>query len=255
MTPLLIDASLAAAVTAIALVSAAAGVRFATAPRAGRVLVPFGAGLLMGMALFGIWPELAESIGWAGGLGAILLGFGLLWVVNRYVHPLCPSCTAGHNHGACAVTLHGFALPLVVAGAIHSFMDGLAVGAAREGGQGGLAWGVFVAIAVHKVPEGLAYGAILRAALRSRLSALGWCAVCQAPTIVGAVMESLASEHFGAGWLVIPMALAGGSFLFLGYHAIHGDWRRRGIVPAFAPALTGAAGAAFLQQGLRVFLR
>ncbi len=49
------------------------------------------------------------------------------------------------------------------------------------------------------------------------------------------------------------LALAGGSFIYLGFHAIHGEWRRG--VPAFVPALTGAAGAAALQQGLRVFFR
>jgi len=42
------------------------------------------------------------------------------------------------------------------------------------------------------------------------------------------------------------LALVGGSFLFLGAHAVHGEWRRRGK-PAFIPALTGAAGAAAFQ--------
>jgi ZIP family zinc transporter len=255
MTALLADAGLAASVTAIALLSAVVSVWYAAAPRAGPTFVPFGAGLLMGIVAFGILPELVESAGWAGGCGLLLVGFLSLWMVNRYVHPVCPSCSAGHDHGSCAVALHGFAMPLVVAGALHSFMDGLAIGASREGGEGGLAWGVFIAVAVHKIPEGLAYGAILRAALPSRASALGWCAVAQAPTIAGAVLESLAAPYLGAQWLAVPLALAGGSFLFLGYHAIHSVWRRRGLVPAFGPALTGAAGAAFLQQGLRVLLR
>jgi zinc transporter ZupT len=255
MIPIITDAGLAAAVTAIALISAVVGMRLTASPRTGRLLVPFGAGLLMGMALFGIWPELSETLGWAAGLGALSLGFALLWVVNRYIYPVCPSCSAGHDHGTCSVTLHGFALPLVAAAVFHSFMDGLAVGAAHDEGQGRLAWGVFLGIAIHKIPEGLAYGTILRAALRSRLSALGWCIVAQAPTIVGAIVESLAADRFGLGWLILPLGFAGGSFLFLGYHAIHNEWRRRGIFPAFAPALTGAAGAAFLQEGLKVFLR
>jgi zinc transporter ZupT len=255
MIPLITDAGLAASVTAIALISAAVGMRLTASPRMGRVLVPFGAGLLMGMALFGIWPQLSETLGWAAGLGALSLGFALLWTVNRYVYPVCPSCSAAHDHGACAATLHGFALPLVAAAMLHSLMDGLAVGAAHDEGQGRLAWGIFLGIAIHKIPEGLAYGTILRAALRSRVSALGWCAVAQAPTIVGALIESLATYQFGVGWLIVLLGFAGGSFLFLGYHAIHNEWRRRGMLPAFGPALTGAAGAACLQEGLKVILR
>jgi zinc transporter ZupT len=236
----------------VALMSAAAGVWLAAAPRAGRFLVPFAAGLLAGMAAFGLWPEMAASIGWMSGLALLGAGFGLLWFVDRFVYPVCPSCSHSHDHGACAVSLHGFALPLVAAAVLHSFMDGLAVAASRREGPGGLGWGVFLAVAIHKIPEGLAYGAILRASLRSRLAALGWCAVAQAPTIAGGALESIMAAHLGRHWGLIPLALAGGSFLYLGFHAVHGDVKRRGPVPALAPALAGLAGAALLQHSVRV---
>ena len=252
---LVADLLLVCSVTAIALVAAAAGIWLVTARRAGGVLVPFGAGLLIGMAAFGVWPEVAGRFGYGQGLVMLLAGFGLLWAVDRYVHPVCPSCSPSHDHKHCAVSLHGFALPLVVAAALHSLMDGLAVAASRHEGSDRLAWGVFLAVAIHKVPEGLAYGTILRAALQSGKSAIWWCVAAQAPTIVGGVLESVFAANFGEGWLVYPLALAGGSFLFLGWHAVHNEFRRRGPGPAFGPALTGAAGAAILQQGLRVFLR
>ncbi len=254
MSSLVTDLLLVSTVTAIALVSASFGVWLATAPRAGRFLVPFGAGLLMGMAAFGVWPEMAEKTGWLSGLAVLALGFGLLWFVDRFVHPVCPSCSHTHDHGTCSVTLHGFALPLVAAAILHSFMDGLAVAASHGEAEAGLAWGVFTAVAVHKIPEGLAYGAILRAAVRSRFSALAWCAVAQAPTIVGGAVESLLASRLGQQWMIFPLALAGGSFLYLGFHAVHSEFKRRGAFPALAPALSGAAGAAILQQSLRVFL-
>jgi zinc transporter ZupT len=249
-TALSTEVVLVSSVTAIALVSAAFGVWFATGPRAGRALVPFGAGLLMGMAAFGVAPELAEGLGWPRGLALLLLGFALLWVFDRYVHPVCPSCSPTHDHGACSVALHGFALPLVAAAVLHSFMDGLAVGASRREGPDGLLLGMFLAVALHKIPEGLAYGAILRAALPSRLSAFAWCAVAQAPTIVGGLLESAMISRFGAHWMAYPLALVGGSFLYLGFHAVHNEFRRRGMLPSFGPALTGAAGAAAVLQGL-----
>ncbi len=248
------DLLLVTTVTLIALVSAAFGTWFATTPRASRVLIPFGAGLLVGMAVFGVLPEMTEHVGWPAALAVLFLGFSLLWVINRYVYPVCPSCAHGHDHGTCSIELHGFALPLVAAATLHSFMDGLAVIASRQEGAENLAMGVFLAVAVHKIPEGLAYGTILRAALRSRISALGWCAACQAPTILGGLLESEVASHLGAGWMMYPLALAGGSFLYLGFHAIHTDSKRRGVMPAFGTALTGAAGAALLLQGVRIFL-
>jgi zinc transporter ZupT len=246
------DVVLASAVTAIALVSAAFGVWLAAAGRAGRALVPFGAGLLMGMAAFGVMPEMAERLGWSAGLAVLLAGIGLLWLFDRYVHPVCPSCSHSHDHDACSVSLHGFAFPLVAAAVLHSFMDGMAVAASRREGPAGLGLGVLLAVAIHKIPEGLAYGTILRAALRSRISALALCAAAQAPTIAGGALESVVATRLGVDWMTYPLALVGGSFLYLGFHAVHGEFRRRGWKPAFGPALTGLAGAAAVLQGLRV---
>jgi len=40
--------------------------------------------------------------------------------------------------------------------------------------------------------------------------------------------------------------MAGGCFFYLGFHAVHGEWRRRKRWVAFVPGITGAAGAAAL---------
>jgi zinc transporter ZupT len=240
--------------TTIALLSAALGVWLTSAPQGSRGLVPFSAGLLVGIAAFGVWPELAGHFGWTGGLALLVFGFALLWFVNRYVYAVCPSCAHTHDHSACSIPLHGFALPLVAAAALHSLMDGWGIAASHQG-SGSLGLSVFLGVALHKIPEGVAYGAILRAALGSRSMAFGWCVIAQAPTLAGGVMESLVAPYGGIHWVGVPIAMAGGSFLYLGFHAVHNEWRRRGMIQAFAPALTGAAGAAALQQGLRVLLR
>jgi zinc transporter ZupT len=113
---------------------------------------------------------------------------------------------------------------------------------------------VVAGVLLHKVPEGIALGLILRAAVKSHWTAFGWAALAEAATFAGALLESVVAARFGVTWVSYALALAGGSFLYLGFHAVHGDWRRRGA-PAFMPALTGAAGAAALQHGLRLFLR
>jgi zinc transporter ZupT len=237
----------------LAIASAGASVWMSGRRISARWLVSFSAGILVGITGFGVWPELGEHFGWPGGLGLLFSGFALLWFVNRYVYAVCPSCAHTHDHDSCSITLHGFATPLIVAGGLHSFMDGFGIAAAQRGG--GLATAVLLGVLLHKIPEGLAYGAMLGASLRSRLSTLAWCAAIQAPTVAGGLAESLLAPRLAGGWMGFPLAIAGGSFLFLGFHALHNEWRRRGAGPAFAPALTGAAGAAVLQQGLRVFLR
>jgi zinc transporter ZupT len=241
--------------TGIAVLSAAVGVWLTGVPRRGTRLVPFSAGLLLGIVAFGVWPELAEPFGWSGSLALLAGGFALLWSVNRYVYPVCPTCSHSHDHDSCAISLHGFAVPLVVAAVVHSLLDGWGIAASREEGSGSLGLAVFLGVALHKIPEGLAYGAILRAALRSRAAAFGGVLATQLPTMTGELVNGWLGPYLGLHWMALPLALVGGSFLFLGFHAVHSDVRRRGPAPALVPALTGAVGAAALHQGLRLFLR
>jgi zinc transporter ZupT len=241
---------------AIGTASALVGlVSLARAPQAAKRIVPFSGGLLVGIALFGVLPELADFFGWARSLALLAFGIGLLWLFGRYVYPVCPSCSHTHNHDQCLTVLHGFAPPLVIAGMLHSFLDGLGIAASQSENAAGLGRIVLLGVLLHKLPEGVALGVILRASLRSRASALGWCALIQSATVGGALLESLISPWGGANWVLYALALAGGSFLYLGFHAVHGEWRRRGPWVAFMPALTGAAGAAVLNQGLHFFLR
>ena len=238
-------------VTAIAIAAAAAGVWLTGFPSISRRIVPFSGGLLMGISLFWALPELSQRLGWIAGSAWIAGGFLLLFGIDRYVYPLCPTCSHTHDHASCAARLHGFAAPLIVAAAIHSIVDGWGVAASLDSGSDGLGMAFLLGVGIHKIPEGLAFGVILRAALRSRASAIAWSAVAQSATIAGGALESLLAPKGEPAMLSATLAVASGGFLYLGFHAVHSEWKRRGS-PAFAPALTGAAGAAVIQQGLRL---
>jgi zinc transporter ZupT len=207
-----------------------------------RRLVPFGGGVLVGVAAFWVLPEMAGFYRWSGAIAWISVGFALLWAVDRYVYPVCPACAPSHSHDQCATRLHGFATPLLLAAALHSVLDGWSFAAAE-----GLGAGFVAGIAAHKIPEGLALGVIARAALRSRGSALLWCGLSQAAMPAGAALESMLAPSLGPQGLHVLLALAGGSFLYLGGHAIHGELRRSGPRPAILPALTGVAGSSVLR--------
>lgn len=208
----------------------------------------------MGVSLFGLLPELAHDMGaWLGSL-LFFAGYALLWIVNREVYPVCPSCSHDHDHAHCASPLHGFTAPLVAAAMVHSFLDGWSISAAVWATPAGIRLALPLVVALHKIPEGLALGSILQASAPTRRVAFAWCFLAQAPTVAGGAAGILMAPHLGGAWMSYPLALAGGSFLYLGFHAVHGEWKRRGALAAFAPAITGAAGAAALQQGARVLL-
>jgi zinc transporter ZupT len=233
------------AIFLLAACSAAAGVWLTSWTAFARRMVPFGGGVLMGVAAFWMLPELAQSLGWMAATAWIGAGTVGLWLIDRYVYSVCPACAPAHDHDHCEPRLHGFAMPLLAAAALHSALDGWTVMA----GQQELAIGTAVVfgIAAHKVPEGLALGVIARASLASPAAALGWCVAAQAATLAGAGLEWLAAPYFGVHGTSALLALAGGSFLYLGGHAVHGEMRRSGPAPAFFPALTGVAGSSVLR--------
>src|SRR5689334_1459846 len=131
-------------------------------------MVPFGGGLLVGIAVFGLLPEMITEIGWLGGLLLIAAGYLSLLLVNRYVYSVCPSCAHDHNHEICLSALHGFAAPLISAAALHSFLDGWSIVTAQQAPAVGVRIALPLAVALHKIPEGMALGAIMRVAVSSR---------------------------------------------------------------------------------------
>lgn len=208
-------------------------------------MVPFGGGVLLGVAIFWVLPEIAQVLHWRGAIAWAAAGFAILFLIDRYVYPVCPACSHTHEHDTCETRLHGFAVPLLIASALHSSLDGWGaastlVGPALAGGM-----------AFHKIPEGIALGVMVRASLKTRVAALVWCAIAEGATLIGGGFETLLAPQLGVKTLHAILAMAGGSFLFLGAHAIHGELRRRGAAPAFVPALTGVAGSSVL----RLFVR
>lgn len=240
--------------TAVGLAGAALGIWLTGLRRRASMVVPLSAGVLLGVALFGLIPELASDAGWAATAVLFTAGYGLLLAINRYAWPVCPTCAHDHDHSACAAELHGFGAPLVAAAALHSFLDGWSIVCVQQATLG-LRVAVPLAIALHKLPEGIALGGILRAAVKSRGMALLWCTVAEGSTLAGGLGGLWLAPHLGTGWTLYPLGLTAGWLCYLGYHAVHEEWRRRGARPAFLSALTGAAGAAAIQRGAEALFR
>jgi zinc transporter ZupT len=220
-----------------------------------QVVVPFSAGVLLGVALFGLLPELASQAGWLASGLLFAAGYGLLLVINRYAYPVCPTCAHDHDHNACSSELHGFAGPLIAASALHAFLDGWSIATVQSTAPLGLRVAVPLAVVLHKLPEGIALGAILRASMGSRGRAMGWCALAEGATLLGGALGLIMAPHLGTQWIMYPLGITAGWLFYLGYHAVHEEWKRRGAAPVFLSALVGMVGAAVIQRGAEALFR
>ena len=213
-----------------------------------------GGGLLFGISLFWVLPEMAEHSGWAAGSAALLAGAVLLWTVDHFVYPICPTCSEEHDHSHCGEPpLHGFAAPLLIATGIHSLLDGWSVRILAPSWVAG--WAAPLGLALHKIPEGMALGLIAREALASTRRAFWACVAVESLTLLGAMLEPMADQagaaQFGGNWMTCILAITGGSFLFLGFHTVHGSRKKPGVVPTFLLTLCGVAAIALMRGHFR----
>ena len=227
-----------------------AGVLVAGPRRHFRKAIPLSAGVLLGVALFGLLPELAQDLSWTLSLLIFAAGFVLLTLLDRAGIAICPDCSHDHEHDGCAAPLHGFAAPLLIAAGMHSLFDGWALAATGWSASGGVKYALPLALILHKLPEGFSLGAMLRHSLRSRSLALLLAVLAESLTVAGGAISLVLAPRLGSGWTTYPLALAGGFFLFLAFHALHGEWKKSPVTAVWT-GLAGLGISAGLQTGLR----
>jgi len=197
-----------------------------------------GGGVLFGIAVFWVIPEIAERSGW---LAAVLLAVaacgGLAGLDRLLVH-------TGHS------PRHGVVGPLLAATAVHSFLDGWSVRAFAVQPVADVA--VPLGLALHKIPEGLALGWIVRRSFSSRWKAAGAAAGVELLTAAGAFIEPRANQSgaaaFGTWWSAVVLAIIAGSFLFLAVHALVAARKRAGVVAVFVATLAAVGGLALVKH-------
>lgn len=145
-----------------------------------QIYLSMAAGTLLGAALFHLLPESSHHIGGSFGLPAVL-GVAVVFLLQRYLAPHSHEppqagisathgqCEHGHEHrhnhghdvGDHAVA-RGGSLVGVLALAIHSFFDGVAIGAVTfDGASGYAALAVFLSVLIHKPMDGLSVSILL----------------------------------------------------------------------------------------------
>lgn len=218
-------------------------------------LISLAAGTLLGVTLFAILPECAHDMRWWNLLLALASGYALFFLISKYVHHVCPACAASHFDEKTTHRFSEVAAALIIALAIHSTTDGIALAAghevehAHEGRTVDVS--MVLAICVHKVPEGLALGALLIGAGFARLTALAWVAAVEATTLLGGVIGLLFLRDISMFWLGAVLAHVGGGFLYLAAHAVVGEMMKHGKALVVGNFLLGIALIGALYFALR----
>src|SRR6266508_4159076 len=216
-------------------------------------LISFAAGTLLGVTIFAILPESFGASSWWAVLLAVATGYALFFFISKHVHHVCPACAASHFDVDATRHFSEIANALIVALAIHSTTDGLAVGVQGETPATDAAkWSLFSALCIHKVPEGLALGSLLIGAGLQRAAAVGWVAAVEATTLIGGVIGMLWLAKVSTFWLGLIMANVGGGFLYLATHAVVGEMLKHGKKLVLTSFSIGVALIAVLNIGLRM---
>src|SRR6266536_6706614 len=192
-------------------------------------LISFAAGTLLGVTIFAILPESFGACSWWAVFLALASGYALFFFISKHVHHVCPACAASHFDADATRHFSEIATALIVALAIHSTMDGLALGIGQESAVSTTGkWSLFCALCIHKIPEGLALGSLLIGAGLAKGRALGWVAAVEATTLVGGAIGFFALANTSTLWLGLFMANVGGGFLYLAGHAVLGEMLKHG---------------------------
>ncbi|MFL6450364.1 MAG: hypothetical protein ACJ746_22190 [Bryobacteraceae bacterium] len=228
---------IAALLTLLACVGAALGVLLGKSRILSAHLEAAGSGLLCGIALFWLLPETAQISGWGTAL-ALTAGFGAaLALLDHFLI---------HEGWA---KQENIVRPLLIATAIHSFLDGWSLRATATNSLTAVA--VPLGLGLHKIPEGLALGWVVRRGLGSTSKALLAGLIVESLTLVGALLEPRADQtgiaKFGVFWIAAVLAVIGGSFLFLAIHTVAPERRRIGVMAIFFTTLSLVGGAAALK--------
>ena len=216
-------------------------------------LISFAAGTLLGVTIFAILPESFGACPWWAVVLALITGYALFFFISKHLHHVCPACAASHFDADATRHFSEIATALIVALAIHSTTDGLALGIQGETpATGATKWSLFSALCIHKVPEGLALGSLLIGAGLQRVPAVGWVAAVEATTLLGGAIGYFFLTNISTLWLGLIMSHVGGGFIYLATHAVVGEMLKHGKKLVLTSFALGVALIAVLNVALRV---
>jgi hypothetical protein len=169
----------------------------------------FGVGMLGALSLLVMLPEVAKGFPWEVAVGALGLGLGLAWAMDRYVQPVCPECSGEGSWWSM--------VPLFGALAVHGLLDGAMIGLSKPRTFSN--W----VLMLHRVPEALATYALIESTGVARIWARWQMAGLQLATLAGLLLARQVDMEL----MTLGQGVVGGVLLHLGAHRLHHAWVER----------------------------
>lgn len=168
--------------------------------------VAFGAGFLLAAALLAMLPESFEALGHEAAI-YILAGYLL---THLFEHTMVPHLHFGEETHGESEALSGRSFTATVVGlVVHSFFDGVAIGSGFVLSSS-LGWLLFLAIALHKLPDGFTLASVALASGQSSRIALLSVLSLGVATILGTLCLSFSTMQAGPA-----LALAAGVAIYV----------------------------------------
>lgn len=169
-----------------------------------RLLIAFGAGFMLAVALLAILPHAVE--GGANAAVFVLVGYLLVHLTQ---HVLPPHFHFGEETHHDAMVSRWVGITALLGLLLHTFFDGVAIASGFRAGAP-LGTAVFLAILLHKIPEGVTVASIMLASGNGARSAIGGVLLLGASTVAGvyATESTQALQHHG-------LALSAGVTLYV----------------------------------------
>lgn len=244
--------SRAALATLVAIAGAGIGVLAGTLLGGIAALVGAAAGALLAVTLVSILPEAAHWLSLPQIALAVLSGYLLLFLIGRYVFPICPACASeAIEERTRTRRMEGTVTLLAIVVTLHSVIDGVAVAVDQALHAAANAAPLLFAVSLHKLPEGLALAALLLRAGRSARAALLWSVGIETTTLLGAALGFAALRGLPRFWMGALLAHTGGGFVYLALHSLLGAAPLREKVAQIGYGTLGFAAVALLLWGLQ----
>ena len=193
-----------------------------------------GAGVMLGMVCFELFPESKEQGGMLPLLLSAVCGVILLLVIDRIADAKERAPEPQTDAGSHAMLRVG--IVLILALAVHNVPEGFALGAGMRA-DGTLGWKLVLLIALHNIPDGMAIAVSLILGGMKKWQAVLLTALSGIPTVIGGMLGYWLG---GLSPTVISVALAaaGGALLYVTFHEMLPQSFRmeKGWVPAVCTA-------------------
>jgi len=169
-----------------------------------KYFIAIGAGFMLGAAFLGMMPESIRLTP----LAPLLILIGYL-VIHFFEHTLASHFHFGEETHLELVLTPSVSLFALTGLLIHTFFDGVSIASGFHVGTG-LGVLIFIAVALHKIPEGFTVSSIMLASGRSRRTAMASSIALGLSTIFGVLLASSLE-----GLLGYRLALSAGVMIYV----------------------------------------